>query len=273
MTVQRDLFSDLIVKKLAAQKVELANDWRCSKPVRHLVVDDLLPSDIATRISQAFPCPADLVKKATLREHKCVGVQLEKYDPIIADALYAFQQPAVAEIVGEITGISGMVADPSLYAGGISVMEKGNFLNPHIDNSHDGDQQLYRVVNLLYYSSPDWQDDFGGHLELWDTAVRKPVRLTCRFNRLAIMETNKQSWHSVCRVTADRTRQCVSNYFFSTEPSNGIPYKHVTTFTGRPEEPWKRIVLWALDSVALNTVGRFFPSLVKRTSHRRKEVK
>lgn len=273
MSEQRDLIARLVVEKLSGRKDELAAAWRDSRPVRHLVVDDLLPDDLARRVSQSFPTPAGLTLKSSLRERKRVGVQVEKYDPIIADALYAFQQPNVVEIVGQITKIAGMIADPTLYAGGISVMGQDDFLNPHIDNSHDGDQKIYRVVNLLYYVSRDWKDDYGGHLELWDNSVREPVRVACRFNRLAIMETNRTSWHSVCRVTADAARQCVSNYYFAPTPADGVPYRHVTTFTGRPEEPMKRLVLGVMDGLVLNTVGRVFPSLLTRNRHRRAAAK
>jgi Rps23 Pro-64 3,4-dihydroxylase Tpa1-like proline 4-hydroxylase len=273
MSEQRDLITGLVVDKLASRKNELTRAWRASKPVRHLVVDDLLPEDLAARVSRSFPAPADLLLKSSLRERKRVGVQVEKYDPIIADALYAFQQRPVVDIVAEITAIGGMIADPTLYAGGISVMGQDDFLNPHIDNSHDGEQKLYRVVNLLYYTSRDWKDEYGGHLELWDKAVRDPVRVACRFNRLAIMETDRASWHSVCRVTGDATRQCVSNYYFAPAPADGAAYRHVTTFTGRPEEPVKRLLLGLMDGLVLNTVGRTFPSLLKRNRHRRRTPK
>lgn len=273
MSEQRDRIATLVVDRLRSRKEELSRAWRDSRPVRHLVLDNLLPEDLAGRISRAFPVPGDLQLKASLRERKRVGVQVDRYDPIIADALYAFQQPGVVAIVGAITGISGMIADPSLYAGGISVMGQDDFLNPHIDNSHDGDQRLYRVVNLLYYTPIGWKDEFGGHLELWDESVRNVVRVPCRFNRLAIMETNRTSWHSVCRVSADASRQCVSNYYFAPDPSDGMAYRHVTTFTGRPEEPMKRLVLGVMDGVVLNTIGRLFPALLKRNRHRRKSAR
>ena len=30
-------------------------------------------------------------------------------------------------------------------------MPQGNYLKPHLDNSHDRDRKRYRVLNLLYY--------------------------------------------------------------------------------------------------------------------------
>lgn len=163
-----------------------------------------------------------------------------------------------------------MQPDPTLYASGISIMEKDDFLNPHLDNSHDGDQELYRVINLLYYVSPDWKVEYGGNLELWDVDVKKPTEIHSKFNRLVIMETTDTSYHSVNKVKVDRRRVCVSNYYFSKNVANNHTYKHVTTFTGRPEEPIKKVALTLTDKIFLNTIAKIFPSLVKSNKHRRK---
>ena len=93
-------------------------------------------------------------------------------------------------------------------------MAPGHFLNPHIDNSHDGDQKNYRVLNLLYYITPGWRSENGGNLELWDQKVTKPVEIPSLFNRLVLMSTNDKSWHSVNEVKADSRRCCISNYYF-----------------------------------------------------------
>lgn len=50
-----------------------------------------------------------------------------------------------------------MIPDHKLYAGVLSSMVNGSFLNPHLDNSHDDDGNLYRVLNLLYYVSYNWK--------------------------------------------------------------------------------------------------------------------
>jgi hypothetical protein len=72
-------------------------------------------------------------------------------------------------------------------------------------------------------------------------------------------------------VRAAGPRRCVSNYYFSPEPPAGMPYRHVTTFTGRPEEPWKRLLLGVVDGVVLNFVGRRFPWLTQLSRHRLKQ--
>ena len=120
-------------------------------------------------------------------------------------------------------------------------MGKGDYLNPHIDNSHDKDRKVYRRLNLLYYVTPNWKVNKGGNFELWDKAVIKKNTIISKFNRLVIMETNKTSWHSVNEVKVDEIRCCVSSYFYSQASPDNTKYFHVTSFTGRPNEKIKRI--------------------------------
>ena len=95
------------------------------------------------------------------------------------------------------------------------MMGADDFLNPHIDNSHDSKRETYRRLNLLYYITPDWSAENGGNLELWDKKVQNPKQIVSHFNRLVVMETNKKSWHSVEPVSVERGRCCISNYYFS----------------------------------------------------------
>jgi len=257
----------LIATRLEQNKTALQQEWRESQPTRHAVIDDLLPPDVVRALYEHMPPSTQLALKKSLRERKRVGVDVRSYDPIIGAHLFAFQDPRVVQAVTEITGIAAMRADPTLYASGISVMARGDFLNPHLDNSHDGDQRDYRVLNLLFYATPGWHEALGGSLELWDRNVRTAVEVEARFNRLVLMETSRTSWHSVKRIESDRARVCVSNYYFSPAPPDGISYRNVTSFRGRPERPMQRAALW-IDRHALNAIGRLFPWLLRRNPHR-----
>lgn len=267
-TVDRAQIAGVIAARLRAQAAELARAFAASTPVRHFVVDALLPGAWVEAAAAAFPRPQDLLLRQSLRERKRVGVDLERYAPLLRDLLGAFHDAAVVDAVAAITGIDGLEPDPTLYASGLSVMGEGDFLNPHLDNSHDGDQRRYRVLNLLLYLTPDWRPEHGGNLELWPPERKTPLVLPALANRLVVMQTDRRSWHSVTPVRVDRARLCVSNYYFAARSATGETYRHVTTFAGRPEEPWKRILL-RLDALALNALGRAMPALVRKTRHRR----
>ncbi|MFN3161541.1 MAG: 2OG-Fe(II) oxygenase [Rubinisphaera brasiliensis] len=268
----RDELAQTIFNRLEAGFAEIQASWLSSSPVQHVAIDNLLPDEAAAEISNAFPNSQSLMIRKSIREHKRIGVSVDEYEPIIRETLYAFQDPRVVEIVERITGISGMTPDPTLYASGISVMQQGDFLNPHLDNSHDGDQEKYRVLNLLYYLGPGWTFESGGNLEVWDSNVKQNTTVVSQFNRLVLMKTDSSSWHSVSKVVSNTNRLCVSNYYFSLTSPDAKSYRHVTTFTGRPGERGKRIVLKLVDGIALNTIGRLFPFLLKRSKHRIQDV-
>jgi Rps23 Pro-64 3,4-dihydroxylase Tpa1-like proline 4-hydroxylase len=235
-----------IIEARLRQELPRLRDEFSAYTVQSCAIDNLLPEEEALKIIAAFPDKSTMTLKKSLRENKYVAAQMDKYAPILEEITYAFQEPGVVDVVTEITGIQGMVPDTNLYAGGISLMAHGNFLNPHLDNSHDKDRQRYRVLNLLYYVTPDWSHENGGNLELWDEGPKgEPREITSHFNRLALMATHEKSWHSVSEVKVDRSRCCVSNYYFSDKALEDHEYFHVTSFRGRPEQPVRDVVLQA----------------------------
>ena len=257
----KEQLTELIAQNLLANKDRLKQEFADSVGqvgVRYAVVDDLLPKEIAERVAAAFPPVGAMRLMDSFRERKYTSKSFEKFDPVMTDITFAFQDPRVLSVVEEITGIVDQVADSHLYAGGLSAMGKGHFLGPHIDNSHDGDRKLYRTLNLLYYVSPGWKPENGGSLELWDRKVRTPATIPALFNRLVIMETNPWSWHSVNEIRVDALRCCVSNYYFSPTSPTGREYFNVTSFSARPEQKLARAQAW-FDNKLRMTVRFFVP--------------
>lgn len=255
-----------IVERLKEQQEDLKQQYQSGHRISSFVLDDLLDPDLALAIYQAFPPKETMRIRKTLREYKYVAAQMDRYSPLLEEIIYAFQDERVLSAISEIVGISTLLPDEYLYAGGLSSMGKGNFLNPHLDNSHDKDKENYRALNLLYYVTPEWQEDFGGNLELWDQGPKGPNRtIVSRFNRLAVMVTHQASWHSVSPVTVDKVRCCVSNYYFSPVPIGSDAYSHVTTFRGRPEQRLRDVVLRG-DNALRNGIVRLLKRNVA-TSH------
>jgi Rps23 Pro-64 3,4-dihydroxylase Tpa1-like proline 4-hydroxylase len=267
MKLTREYLADLILEKLVVNKVELKKEFNQKGRINSCVIDNLLPEEVAKEIYEAYPSPEEMALHKSMRENKRIAAQMDLYNPILEEAVFAFQDQRIINIVEEITGLKGMIPDEYLYAGGISLMATGNFLNPHLDNSHDNDRENYRVLNLLYYVTPDWDLNNGGNLELWDSGMGEPQRVIhSKFNRLALMITNKTSIHSVSKVTALGKRCCVSNYYFSKKPAEASEYFHVTSFYGRPEEPVKNVFLRA-DAFLRQMVRQITGKRVVETKH------
>lgn len=258
--MQRDAIVELILEQLDRNEASIRQQWNhpAGTTTRHFSIDDVLPAQLAGDIHAAFPVDGKgFFPRDSFRERKKTSANLASYAPILSEITYALQDPSVVDRIADLVGIRGLEPDPLLYAGGLSMMWRGDFLNPHIDNSHDGARSRYRRLNLLYYVSPDWQLEYGGNFELWDENKRVPRTIFARFNRLLLMETTRNSWHSVSEVRIDRPRCCVSNYYFSGQSPTGLDYFHVTSFLGRPEQKARRI-LGHVDNLARGLVARIF---------------
>lgn len=134
----RDIIVNQIVSTLEKNRDSLKKMF-LEKNIKYFYVDDLIDLSLAKKIFDAFPKDKkNLMTRKTLRENKTVGIKMPN-----------------------------LFADENLYAAGLSMMSKGNFLNPHLDNSHNMDRSKYRALNLLYYCSENWDISNGGNLELW----------------------------------------------------------------------------------------------------------
>lgn len=263
----RKQLADIILERLQREKQSLQSEFKQQGRINSCYIDHVLPDEIAKTIYEAFPTPEEMAIHKSIRENKRVAAQMDLYNPLLEEIVFAFQDERIVTLCEEITGIEAMQPDEHLYAGGISLMARGNFLNPHLDNSHDNDRENYRVLNLLYYVTPDWKLENGGNLELWDKGVKgEPRTILSGFNRLALMITNKSSYHSVSKVVADGKRCCVSNYYFSKVPAENQSYFHVTSFYGRPEEPAKGIFL-KLDRNLRNFIRKITGKRIVETKH------
>ncbi|WP_253675040.1 2OG-Fe(II) oxygenase [Legionella micdadei] len=198
--------TDLIVQRLKEEKENLKKQFSQEHPIkvaRHFALDNVLPIEIAEKIYANFPKPNRMRVLSNLGQLKLKYSHLRDTSRLIQDINFAFQDPRVVTEVEEITGIKNQIPDPSRFAGGVSMLLKGYYINPHLDNSHDVDRKFYRTVNVLYYVSPNWKLENGGNYELWDESIKHRIVVPCLFNRLIIMETNRHSWHSVNRVVCD----------------------------------------------------------------------
>ena len=264
---RKDL-SDLIFSKIEKNQDILSKQFEDSKnKIGFFYIDDLLPEEIAIQIHENFPKSSEMVLKKSIRENKYIAAQMDLYHPILEDIIYALQDKRIVKLVAKICAIKEAFPDDKLYAGGISLMGKNQFLNPHLDNSHDKERERWRVLNLLYYVTPDWDIKNGGNLELWPNGLsEKQITIESKFNRLAVMATHNHSLHSVSPGVVDIERKCVSNYYFSNEPLASTDTFHVTSFRGRPENKITDLILKTDTWLRMN-LRKIFKKGVKENPH------
>ena len=142
--------ADIILNRLIEEKSVLTAQFEASREgIGHFYVDNLLPESLIKEIYEVFPSKDEMVRKKSLREYKYVAAQMDQYHPLLEKIIYAFQDERIVALVGEICSIESLEPDENLYAGGISLMAEGNYLNPHLDNSHDKDLDRWRILKLV----------------------------------------------------------------------------------------------------------------------------
>lgn len=232
--------SSMIVSKLKINREFLSDQFFKNNDqisTRFFVLDDLLPSQLCLDTYHSFPELEHFSYLSTFREKKYTFRKFHEFTNKLYETITdCLQDKRFLLEISKICKINDLEPDVTLYAGGLSRMEKSNFLNPHIDNSHNANRTMYRRLNALYYVTPNMTLDDGGNFELWDNKVQEPLKIESRFNRLIVMETTRNSWHSVDEIKVNKSRCCVSNYYFTKSSPIKEDYYHVTSFTGRPHQ-------------------------------------
>tara|TARA_B100000242_G_scaffold293040_1_gene269964 strand:- start:7272 stop:8108 length:837 start_codon:yes stop_codon:yes gene_type:complete len=276
LNISRKEFADLIISRLKEEKVDsLKTNYQDSSKINYLIIDNLLPEDLASSLDKDFPNKNHLKLRSETQERKYIASNWKSKSKLVEECLFSFQEERVLQKIAKICSIKDLTGDPELYAGGISFMNKDCFLNPHIDNSHDRLRKKYRRLNLLYYVTKDWDSkENGGELLLYPNGIKKdPIVIETKFNRLVIMRTDNKSLHAVKKIKSiNNGRKCISNYYFSLSSPSGSNYYHSTSFRGFKDEKIKDIYFRvnALARTSLKTItGNFFGKFINTGHHKK----
>lgn len=87
--------------------------------------------------------------------------------PGLRDLYDHLQSTEFVEFLRDMTDIPQLQPDRSLYGAGVSVVDRGGKLDLHRDLSIHPKNGLERRLNLAVFLTPSWNDEWGGHLELW----------------------------------------------------------------------------------------------------------
>ncbi len=88
--------------------------------------------------------------------------------PVTLDLVHYLNSQPFLEYLSALTGIGGLLPDPYFRGGGLHEIPRGGFLKIHADFNRHPDLPLDRRINLLLYLNADWEERYGGHLELLD---------------------------------------------------------------------------------------------------------
>lgn len=200
----------------------LRDQYARAEPFPHIVLDGLFDdADLDTVLSEFPTAEATRWMKFDNPQEKKLGFyhELSEIKPPVRRFLEAMNGFEMLTFLEQLTGIEGLIPDPYFGGGGLHQIEAGGFLKIHADFNVHPKLKIDRRLNMLIYLNRDWRDEYGGHLELWDSAMRSCVkRILPSFNRTVVFTTTDTSYHGhpdPLTPPPGETRKSVSLYYYT----------------------------------------------------------
>ena len=247
--------------------------YASADPYPHTVIDDFLSDGVVERILEEYPdTVADVAwthYSAPTEQKKFAAADDEDFGPYLRHVMAQFNSAVFVKFLERLTGIRGLIVDPSFLGGGLHQIEKGGFLKVHTDFNRHTVLGLERRLNVLVYLNRDWKEEYGGHLELWNRDMTACVRRILPVaSRCVVFNTTRFSYHghpSPLTCPEGRTRKSLAFYYYTaTRPADEDYGAHGTLFVKRPRERWShaksflaRCVPPILYDIAVKLEGKF----------------
>lgn len=229
--------------QVKTNRMELREQFLSAQPFRHIAIDDFLDVELARSLLENFPV---FDKKLAVNEdgevgRKAVQEKVSTLGPVWKQLNSLVKGEQFRRLVSDITGVPELQFDPYYFGGGTHENLHGQNLNPHVDFNFHPITRQHRRLNLIFYLSPEWEEAWGGSIQLHRDPYKPPaedeiVTITPVFNRCVIFETHEHSWHGFKRINLPEDKRHLSRksfalyYYTDSRPSEELGVEHSTIY-------------------------------------------
>jgi Rps23 Pro-64 3,4-dihydroxylase Tpa1-like proline 4-hydroxylase len=215
-----------VLDGLADQSRQLSQLFVDNDPFPHVIVDDLFPSQLIRALVAEFPNPDDQSWDRSIVEGIQVKLRSNWVDeddisPITAEVVHFFNSGSFMKSLSTITGVEKLISDPYFTGGGRNCILPGGVLDVHADGNWHDAMGVHRRLNAILYLNEDWEEEWGGHFELWDKDLAGCVKAVSPIaNRLLIFETHDFTYHGHPNPLAcpeGNSRKSLIFYYYTAE--------------------------------------------------------
>jgi len=247
-----DVGSCIRWEPLESDTSRLASLYRSAAPYPHIALPHFLEVGVAEKLAADFPPPTGeaWINYRHFNEHKFGQTKRALFPDSIGAVVDELNSPRFVHWLSRLTGIEGLLADTTLEGGGMHQTPAGGFLNVHADfTMHHHRPTWRRRCNLIVYLNPEWRDEWGGAIELWDEGMKRAiVQVPPLLNQAVIFETTDTTYHGYpdpIRCPEGSTRKSIALYYYTDEPAgSGSP--RATNYRARPTDSFgRRLAIWA----------------------------
>jgi len=233
----------LPLRKMKSLLPEAKKAYAQAKPFPHIHFNDFFDNDVVERVLREFPGENDIdwIKYYDGHQKKLANENEKNIGLFSRHVLYALNSSFFLKFLEELTGIANLISDPSLRGGGLHNIYRGGKLGIHADFNKHEQYGFDRRLNILLYLNKEWQEEYGGHIELWDRDMEQCVRSYLPiFNRVVIFTTSDSSFHGhpePLNCPDHMSRKSMALYYYTNERSKEEREGYQTTsFKLRPGE-------------------------------------
>jgi len=237
---------DVIQPHIVSSRSALARSFQSADPFPNIVIDNFLQAEVCDQLLRGFPpfergCALNERGlpggKATCEQVRELGGIFTRIDDVVRSQEFL-------ALISEISGIDGLLYDPDYVGGGTHENRATQDLDPHVDFNFHPRHRWHRRLNLIVYLNPEWDEAWGGALELhsdpWRPQENRIKTVAPLHNRCIMFETSERSWHGFRRIAPppDRpnlSRRSFAIYLYSEDrPIEETGAPHATVYVPRP---------------------------------------
>jgi hypothetical protein len=207
--------------ELQAVAARRAQSYRSATPFPHAVIDGLVPDGVIDGLLAEFPGLDDdaWTRYDDRHQRKLQGHRRELHGPFTRQILAEFMSAEFVAFLEALSGIAGLITDPSMLGGGLHQSGPGGYLKIHTDQTFEPRLRVERRVNVIFYLNRDWSSSYGGDLELWEAERNSCVKTIAPLaGRMVVFNTDMPSWHGHPRPLAcppGTARRSLALYYYT----------------------------------------------------------
>eukprot|EP00854_Cymbomonas_tetramitiformis_P027146 gene27146-33404_t len=182
-------------ESMVERALRLRDSYEAARPFPHIQVDNMFPEQLVQKVAAEFSDATredlDAACSSRLRGVSCHWLDSTKkgestskqtkepeglksgvihpdeMGPYTTLLFMLMRSPQFVKFLESLTGVKHLFPDPHYKGSGLHMTRPGGYLQVHADFNFLTAYKIDRRVNVFLYLNENWEDDWGGHLELW----------------------------------------------------------------------------------------------------------
>jgi Rps23 Pro-64 3,4-dihydroxylase Tpa1-like proline 4-hydroxylase len=261
---ENNFIMDNIVNLNLLDTEDIKSKFTVTNPFNHIVLDNIINTTILNKALDEIKSIPDNellsdyvygVDNVQINKFCYRDFNKLKYMSYIKNY---FESDIFIKWLEEISGINNLQKDISSEGAGIHIIKQNGKLAIHSDFNRHKTTKQYRRLNLLLYLNKDYQEEYNGHLELWNKQMTScDQKISPLFNRIVIFKVDDDANHGHPEIwnSENSNRTSLALYYYTDDrPEHEKSEKYNAV--------WKTIIKPKCFIIHNNTVGGAYKFLV-----------